>query len=259
MKYILAISLLFCLLSSQSLKAEVITFVTIDYCPYQCLPQKEGGKLGYMTDIIKIIFEAKDYTVRFVHAPFKRAVLGTERGEYDGVLNVNTKHSKLLLLSKETSGILQQNFYVKKGIPWRFNGIKSLENIIVGSVIGYNYSAFNPQYEQYLQDNRKGYKVQYVGGDDASLKNFKKILANRITTFNEDKALFEYVTSQAGIKEEFEIAGTLGENIQYVGFSPKNQNSPRAITIYDNGIKQLRENGTLNRILEKYGLQDWLK
>jgi len=90
-------------------------------------------------------------------------------------------------------------------------------------------------------------KAHYVGGVDAPLRNLNKILVGKITTFNEDAALFRYVTMKAGITDMFDVAGSLGDNNQYMGFSPKNPNSPKYAEILDKGIKEMRESNNLEK------------
>jgi polar amino acid transport system substrate-binding protein len=80
-----------------------------------------------------------------------------------------------------------------------------------------------------------------------------------VTTFNEDQTFFQYMIAQGGMGrlEDFEIAGTLGFNDQYMGFSPVNPQSPRYAALFDRGIQALRESGRLKTILDSYGIADW--
>ena len=238
--------------------ADTINIAVGDFCPYQCDPKKEDGKIGFMSEITESIFQNTGHTIRFTVLPFKRAVSRTEEGVYDAVV-CNVGHSKHLLFSKERIGILQQTFFVKRGTPWMYEGVKSLESVVVASVIGYDLSAFSPEYEAYLKKNRHTNAVQYISGENFTLRNAKKILAGRVTTYNEDAGLFNYATMKAGIDEEFTTAGILGENSLYMGFSPDNPNSPRYAEIFDRGIKTLRESGELEYILASYGAEDWEK
>jgi len=241
---------------SSSAQADTINIAVGDFCPYQCVSEKEGGRIGFMSEFTKVIFEKAGHTVNFTVVPFKRAIVGTEKGQYDALV-CNTGHSKTLLFSQQRIGALQQKFFVRKGHPWQYTGVKSLEHIVVASVIGYDLSAFSPEYEAYLKKNSGTPAVQYIGGDDFILRNAKKILAGRVTTYNEDAGLFNYATMKAGIGDRFSTAGILGENSLYMGFSPHNPNAQLYADIFDNGIKALRDSGELLHILESYGAIDW--
>lgn len=255
-------ALLLLVIPFQSIYAEVINIAVIEYCPYQCDPDKEQGRWGYMPEIAKAIFERSGYSVQFKKVPFIRSIQGTENGIYDAVLNAHTGHSKLLIFSKEHSGILKQVFFVKKGYPWRYESTKSLEKIKLGYVLGYNASSLWPEFQAYIDKNKgKNNKVDIVGGNDAPLKNFKKLFAGRITALTEDVALAGYLLFKDSTMSitDFEIAGSLGENPQFMGFSQKNPHSLKYAKLFDEGIKLMRESGELDKILHSYGIEDWEK
>lgn len=230
---------------------------SIDSCPHQCNPQKEGGRLGYMTEIMKVIFEEAGYNVRIRIAPFQRSLKNVEQGIFDAMPSVNSYSSELILRSTQPSGIFKQHFYVKKNNSWRYQGPSSLIHITIGSVTGYDYTQMSPEYQAHLETFRYTQYVQFVSGNNAPLANLKKIIRGRITTFNEDADLVNYLAKQAGISDQIQEAGILGENPQYAGFAPTNPDSPNLIQIYDNGIQSLRESGRLQVILDKYGITDW--
>jgi polar amino acid transport system substrate-binding protein len=215
-----------------------------------------------MPEIAKIIFEQSDYSVKFKIVPFIRSIQGAENGTYDAVLHAHTGHSKLLIFSKEHSGILKQVFFVKRGYPWRYESTKSLEKIKLGYVLGYNASSLWPDFQNYIDENKdKNNKVDVIGGNDAPLKNFKKLYAGRITALTEDVALASYLLFKDSLLNitDFEIAGSLGENPQFMGFSPKNPNSQKYAELFDVGIKLMRKNGQLDKVLGSYGIEDWKK
>lgn len=242
--------------ASSIVSADTINIAVGDFCPYQCDPEKEDGRIGFMSEITESIYKDAGHTINFTVLPFKRAISQTEEGVYDAVV-CNVGHSKQLLFSKQRIGVLQQTFFVKKGDPWMYEGIESLESAVVASVLGYDLSAFSPEYEAYLKKNRHSNAVQYIGGENFILRNAKKILAGRVTTYNEDAGLFNYVTMKAGIGDEFSTAGILGGNSLYMGFSSDNPNAPLYVEIFDKGIKTLRESGELDYILSSYGVEDW--
>lgn len=245
--------------ATSPLHAETISFAVLDYCPYMCDPQKENGKIGFVMEIQKTIFERAGYEVQTTFLPWRRLIVGVEKGEYDATPLNNSRHSDVIIRSKETSSVLRQIFYVRKGDTWRYNGIPSLANITIGNVIGYNYSPFSSEFEEYCQQHKDTNKVQYIGGEGAAQRNLQKIVAGRITTFNEDAGLTHYITTKIGIRDQLEEAGTLGNNIQYVGFSPKNPKSKKYAEIYDKGIREMRASGELERILRQYSMEDWEK
>lgn len=240
--------------------AESLSVALLEYPPFECNPEKENGRWGYMPEVILEIFGKQGFDVRFEILPWKRAIVDTEKGVYDAIPLVNSGHSRVLIFSREKSAVLKQMFYVKKGSSWRNTGPASWESITIGWVLGYDYSTFSKEYQKYIEDHLQDRnRIVYTAGDTASADMFKKLLTGRVTTFNEDQTFFQYTMGKGGIGRpaDFEVAGTLGTNDQYMGFSPANPQAARYAAIFDQGIRALRESGRLKAILDSYGIEDW--
>lgn len=249
------------LFSCGSVHAEALNVAVHEFCPYLCEPAKENGKEGYVAEVLTAIYEPAGYKLKFHRVPYDKGIRDTEQGIYDGMPMLNSRSSEKMVISTEPCGVLIQNFYVKKGDPWKYEGLKSLESIKVGSVLGYNYSALDPDYEAYLHKYSKTdpKKVFYAETENPSLANLKKILEGKITTFNESSYVIDYLSLKEGLTGQFSIAGTLGVLENYMGISPKRRDAHKLAGIFDHGIKKLKSTGQLDTILSKYGLTDWKK
>ena len=239
-------------------KAPELEIAVHEFCPYLCDSTKENGKHGYVVDLLRAIYEPA-FSLRFYRVPYVRGILQTETGRFDGMPMLNSSSSEKVILSREPIGILVQNFYVKKGVNWKYQGVQSLKGIVIGSILGYNYSPLSPEYETYQRNHRETEWVEYVGGVDATLINMRKILAGRITTFNECADLVDFIGMKEGIAHKFQSAGTLGIAKNYMGFSPKRADAKALADLFDKRIVQLRQSGELSRILAPYGVTDWVK
>lgn len=229
-----------------------------EFCPYLCDRAKENGKDGYVVDLLRAIYEPFGYRISFIRVPYKRGLLLVEKGKFHGMPMLNTHSSQKIKLSREPIGILVQNFYVKKGHPWKYKGVSSLKGIKVGSILGYNYSPWSPEYETYLRANQNTDQVEYIAGVDASLINLRKIQIGRITTFNECADLVDYVVKKEGMDDQFQIAGTIGSAMNFMGFSSVNPEAEHLLNVFDREIIRLRKSGELDGILEIYGISDWV-
>lgn len=247
------------LLSCGPLHAEPLTLAVHEFCPYLCDPAKENGKEGFVTEILKAVYEPAGYKLTFHRVPYAQGIRDTEKGTYDGMPMLNSRSSGKIVLSKEQCGVLVQNFYVKKGSPWKYTGRKSLENITIGSVTGYNYSSLDPDYEAFLRQHAdsRPQKVFYAATENPSLTNLQWILEGKITTFNESSNLIDYLLLKEGLAGKFATAGTLGILENYLGISPKRTDAQKLTGIFDQGMKRLRSTGQLATILKRYGLTDW--
>ena len=59
------------------------------------------------------------------------------------------------------------------------------------------------------------------------------------------------------LDEITEIGGSLSATAHYIGFSPENPKSEEYARILDQGMRELRASGELEKILQKYGMSDW--
>ncbi len=257
----LVLALVMSLFCDPSYAAETLDIAVTEFCPYLCDPARDDGKEGYVAEILKSVYEPAGYKLEFHRVPYERGILGTEQGIFDGMPMLNRRSSEKIVLSEDLCGVLVQNFYVKKGNPWRYDGMKSLEGINVGSVEGYNYAPLSPDYEAYLRKYGKTdpKRVFYAATEDPSLTNLQWILEGKVTTFNECASVIDYLTSKEGLEGKFDVAGTLGVLENYMGISPQRRDSRKLAELFDRGMKELRETGRLDAILGGYGLQDWKK
>jgi polar amino acid transport system substrate-binding protein len=54
-----------------------------DWCPYVCNPDTEGGKLGYITDIIILILREKGFRIETRLMPYSRSLYELEKGGWN--------------------------------------------------------------------------------------------------------------------------------------------------------------------------------
>ena len=134
--------------------AETINVAVLEFCPFVCDPAKENGKAGFSVELERTIFERAGYQINFRLVPYLRSIKKTEEGEYDAVGFCNDWSSEINICSEETVGPMIQTFYVKKGNPWKYTGIKSLKDIKLGVIGGYNYNLVSEKFQQYIEKNR---------------------------------------------------------------------------------------------------------
>ncbi len=64
--YFITISLLVLLCVNNSFAKEkpLLKIALGDWCPYSCNPEKEGGKIGYIAEILTLVFERAGFEVQ---------------------------------------------------------------------------------------------------------------------------------------------------------------------------------------------------
>lgn len=234
--------------------AETIVLVADAWPPYN--NAEDDPQKGYIVDIAEAIFNKHGHEVVYKILPWKVAVEETRKGTYDGLIGADSEDGAGFVFPEQEIGSYQIAFFVKKGNPWRFSDTRSLEKIKLGVAEGYGYNQF---LHDYIERNKKNYlRVQSTSGDYPLTNNIKKLLAGKIDATTVTSTTMLYTAKKMGVLEKIQPAGTagLGRKV-YLVFSPAKQSSRQFAKLLDEGLREMRTNGELGKILDRYGLSDW--
>lgn len=239
-------------------KTETITIRADEWCPFNCTPGSE--KPGYMIELARIIFEEKGHTIDYQAMTWARAIQMTEKGEIDAIVGATKNEAPGFVFPDIPQGYIRDSFFVIKPGSWKYTGVESLEEVNLGVIRGYGYA---DAIQKYIDTNKNTLKVQEVSGNDALHQNIQKLLKGRIDALTEEKSVFWNTVKEMGIKDKFAFAGSdkdVGEdNYIFIAFSPKNPDSEKYAQWMTQGQTELRKSGKFAMILDKYGLDDWVK
>jgi polar amino acid transport system substrate-binding protein len=255
MKKITFLFLFYALLTTSNIySGEVITLRADIWEPYNGDP--ESAKPGYMIEVVKAIFTKAGYTVDYQCNgwTWERSIEEVRQGRIDGIVGAAVEDAPDFVFPGEIFINQQMTFFVKKGNPWRYKGIKSLENIRLGVISGY---AYEDEIDEYIEKNSGKDTIQAIKNANALELNIKKLEAGRIDATIEDVSVFSMKCASMGMTGKFEEAGVVGEpdNIT-IAFSPAKETSKKYAEILSKGLKEMRASGELKKILEKYGLKE---
>ena len=247
------IFLLSSLIATQ-LSAEEIILVADPWPPFNF--ETGSDQEGYIVDIARAVFEPHGHTVIYKNVPWKRAISGCRSGRYSGAIGASKTDAEGFVFPDEE---LAQNvlaFYVRKESKWRFQGLSSLGTISIGVVDGYDYRKWLNDYIQ-MHANEED-RVQVIAGYDPLKQNLMKLLHKRIDVVVDNEASIRYKAREMDILDEIKQAGYGVEPAYiYIAFSPKLPVSSLLARQLNDGIIELRCNGKLKKILDRYGLNDW--
>lgn len=224
-------------------KGNLIKLATLDWPPYvgQDLP-----KYGFTTAIISEAFKRAGYEVQVDFMPWTRVVQETEAGKYDAAFPeyYSDERAAAFFMSEPfASGPL--GFYKRKADKISYTKLEDLKPYRIGVVLGYiNTPEFDAA--DYLQKDAANSDEQ----------NLQKLFAGRIDLAVIDKFVAQYliqtsVPEAAGALEFMEPP--LLDQALYVIFSRKVAGSEEKLQAFNAALKTMREDGTLERILEEYG------
>ncbi|WP_215782101.1 ABC transporter substrate-binding protein [Paludibacterium sp. B53371] len=227
-----------------------LTFEADDWMPFN----GDGiNHNGYAIDVLKAIFEPKGIAIVFRSTPWARAIGDARTGKCDGVIGAQRSEIAGFVIPQEELGQGRQAFYVRKDSAWRFQSTDSLKQVTLAVIKDYSYSqAIN----QYVRDHRD--RV-YVGvGEQPLQHNLQMLIHRRVDAVVDDETVMQYAIHRAGLTQQVVLAGyDTGTEKNYIAFSPANPASVTYASMLDEGMRRLRKNGQLRRILARYGLSDW--
>lgn len=245
MKYIIPVFLLFFTVTA---KADTITIVADQWCPYNCDPKDSNP--GILIEVAKYALGKAGHTIDYSNVPWARAIEDARAGKYVAIVGAYKDDAPDFVFSEKGIMPSSNDFFVKAGTSWKFDGISSLEGISIGTIRDYSYGE---EIDKYIETNQSNpVKVQVTSGDDALTKNIDKLLAGRITAVIEDAAVMNYELKQSGKSGQIVQAGTFGGDDVYVAFSPKNPTSATYAKLMTEGLAELEANGELAKIKAKY-------
>jgi polar amino acid transport system substrate-binding protein len=239
-------------------QTNVVKLVSDPFPPYV---MNEADTRGYVTEMVIKILEDAGYIAKYINIPFKRALLGLENGQYDGLLAVSPGRPGYIY-TENSFGTSQTSFFVAKDSTWQYRGTPSLKSITLGVINGYEFSGGQPgEYENnidaYILMNKQDRNlIQVVSGTDALNRLMQKLALGRIDATLEDASVFWFAAKKMGLSDKFKAAGDLNnpEKIT-VGFNLKNPRARELANVISDGIQKLKDSGEYNKILLQYDLK----
>jgi len=230
--------------------AETLRFECDYWEPYNAVPNSDEP--GFQVEIAKRIFEDAGFTFEYKLVPFSRALRNVQSGTAHGTFGLyeNEAKSNNLLIPKNHLSIGQTYFYVLNDDDWKYQGVASLKEKFLGVIQNYEYD--DGPLDEYIALNKNTISVQVITGDNALERNILKLIHSRITVTLEDEIVMNWKLNKMNKKHLVKKAGVFNDSYKvYVAFTPTR---PELIKIFDEGYEKIKNNGELQKILDKYNI-----
>lgn len=224
-----------------------------NWCPINC-GEKDQEK-GYMIDVATHALALSGYELVYLEMPWARAISLARRGEIHAIVGAFEgdapdfyfPHLHLLKISPN-------HLFTLKESQWQYDNIRSLNDVNLGAIKGYDYGELLNNYIKSMDNNEKQ-NVNQLFGNDAVQRNILALIKNRIDVIVESGPVFWYQTKKMGMESEFKEAGVISEPEPcYIAFSPKHSLSEKLTLALDSGIAQMKQQGQLESIAQRYGI-----
>lgn len=226
--------------------AKTVTIATGEWAPYVSSELPEGG---YTSEIISHALLAVGIEAQFEYMPWPRAEKMVSSGQYVAASPYMPTDARKEFGIFSEPFALSRNvfFYMKKNISsLQWEKFEDLKQYRIGGVQGYFYV---PWFSE------AGLNVDYAS---SATTNFKKLFMGRVDLVPENElvGLAEIARLYPGEEDAFgRSEKALSENELTLMASKFHPDGQMLIDKFNEGFAQIKADGTLDRILKKYGLQ----
>jgi polar amino acid transport system substrate-binding protein len=222
------------------------------------MPYNGDGKTetGYFLDVAKKVFGDAGHTMVFEAMPWSRAMDSARKGLLNGIVGAAEDDAPDFIFPRNELAMVNTEYFVKKGSPWRYAGVDSLRKIKLSIIKDY---AYDEELDAYIEENQNSKdRLDVAYGDNPLESNFQKLLGGRVDAVVDGGAVLRYTANRMKIQGQVESAG-IGDpgGPTYIAFSPALASSKKYAELLSDGIDRLRKSGELKKILAAYGLSDW--
>lgn len=224
-----------------------IDLVTTNWAPYY---SQKLVKEGFFTEICRTAFARFNCKMNVSFMPWDRAVKGTMKGLYSGVLGIYHSDERAQELAYSRA------IYHSEEVLVHFGGIKlnsystleDLKNFTIGTIKGSLHS------EEFNQAN---FLHKYPA--QTTLKNIKRIQRGRIELFADSKLVVLDAINKKYPKLRGKlviIKPPLSRASLYVAISKKEKNHIELIKNLNLAIDSMEHDGTTEKILSDFGFEN---
>ncbi len=228
-----------------------------EWCPYNCTPKAKYE--GILVEIARQAMSEYNIEVKYILMPWSRAVEQGRSGKIYGIIGASKPDAPDFIYPKTPQHKMKNAFYVsEKNKNWEYKGVKSLENLSLGTVAGYSYG--NKELDDYINTNLDNIsKIQAATGDEPQFQNIVKLKRGRLDVVIEDENVMNYVlklNKAEGIyKTKMNLKTEAIKQDLSIAFSPaKSEQSKILAKIISDYTDKIKSNGEYEKLNKKYGL-----
>jgi len=239
-------------LNSYSHADDVIIVKTI-FCPMSCNPKTDQLE-GYLVEIAKAAFKGTKHNLIFKEVDtWSRALVMVQDARVDGMipsLSTVAEAEGTILMPEEFISNTADICMIKKGNPWRFKNIKSLDSVgMLGVISGGDYGE---EINLWMKNNPK--KMTWLGSDHVYERALKMIKLGRIDVFPESKEVLYYTRHKLGFDTDLVEGGETFKYASFIGFGKQSKKAIEYNKIVTDYVRKIRHSGELDELFIKYGL-----
>lgn len=247
------LSLLLIFALAGPVRADSLRLVADEWLPYNGRPGATPE--GYMIDLARRIAKDAGASVDYRTLDWRRSLEEVRAGRADCAVGANHGDAPDLLFPNEPWGRSVNAFFVRTESRWNYRTPADLRRVRLGVVDAYSYG---PVIDAYLKSPNHGTIVSITDSRHGLAAVFAQLFAKRVDVAVDDRAVGLALIGTMDLQGRVRLAGDSGDGVDvFLACSPTLASSAAWIGRFDEGLRRLRDNGGLAKILKAYGLTDW--
>lgn len=232
--------------------ATTITIAGDNWCPINCVEGTEQE--GFMIDVAKEALALSGYKVNYIEVPWTRAVGLARKGEIQAIVGAFRGDAPDFIFPNTPLLKISPSALFATTDKWQYKGIASMNKVTLGSIKGYDYGhELNAYINSLLATDSD--KIVQLYGNNVVERNIQFLLKDRIDVFVESAPVLWYQAKLMGVEQQLQQVGEVSPAEPcFIAFSPNFELAKSISSALDSGVEQLKNNGRLAQIAEKYGL-----
>lgn len=228
--------------------------------PMTIFPTKEAPERGVVIDMLHQIYTSKGYEPEYFEVPLARGMDMVAEGHCDLLpeKEFSAISGKDFVYANQETFAYTTAFVVRRGDPWRYTGIQSIQGKRVATGPGWDYSSMSVAYQNYIDNPKNSAFVEVIAGyDDVVDRIFNMIKENRVDVYADNDLVLQFILNRLNLNEHLEVVrpGLEKKLVEKPIFSMKLPPAKRQalMKIWDEGrlsMKGKRE----KEILQKYNV-----
>lgn len=198
---------------------------------------------GYSWDVIRESFHAAGYTLELRIVPWSRAMHELKRGKVELLFPAgkNAARMEYMDYSREPVNTVDFLIYTDGESDLEWVGLESLAGLTIGAARGWN---FGDRWER-----QSGFEKQLV---DSIEQGFRMLDEGRIDGFAGYEVVWDYKIREMDRSGEFGKTPPFDETREFVTALKSNSRGAELLQAFDRGKRTITENGTMDRIAQRW-------
>ncbi len=241
------------LCASAAAHAQELVIAGDPWCPVNCEPGSEQP--GIFVELARDIFAETGIEVEYRQVNWARALRAVRKGRLNAVIGAGREDAPDFLFTSTPVSHSRMCFYTLPDSSWRFVALEDLAGQRLGVINDYSYGIELDDYlRQHADDSTR---VLLAYGDRALGLNVDKLLGGRIDIALANAWVMQNWLRQHGRGGQLRNAGCRSPDVAiYLAFSPALAGSRRHVELFEAGLQRYREDGRLQRLLQRYGVSE---